>query len=85
MPEINLGIGREQGTYRAWTREWLYWYNQNGERLVPPEEMIEQEHQRTEQEHQRAEQESQRAEQEHQRAELLAQRLRQMGIDPDMP
>lgn len=25
MPEINLGIGRERGTYQGLTREWLYW------------------------------------------------------------
>jgi Uma2 family endonuclease len=62
MPEIGLGIGRAQGTYRAWTREWLYWYDQNGNRLAPPEEMVQQEHQR---------------------AERLAERLRQMGIDPN--
>jgi Uma2 family endonuclease len=62
IPELRLGIGKEEGTYRAWTREWLYWYDQNGNRLVPPEEIIQQERQR---------------------AERLAERLRQMGIDPD--
>lgn len=25
IPEINLSIGRGQGTYQGWTREWLYW------------------------------------------------------------
>ncbi|MBD1928495.1 hypothetical protein H6F74_19910 [Trichocoleus sp. FACHB-90] len=43
-------------------REWLYWYDQNGNRLIPPEEIIRQERQR---------------------AERLAERLRQMGVDPD--
>jgi len=28
LPEINLGIGRERGTYQGITREWLYWYDQ---------------------------------------------------------
>jgi hypothetical protein len=36
-----------------------------------------------EQERQRAEQERQRAEQERQRADRLAEKLREMGIDPD--
>ena len=36
-----------------------------------------------EQEHQRAEQERQRAEQEHQRSQRLAERLHQLGINPD--
>lgn len=39
--------------------------------------------QKLEKEQQRAEQEKQRAEQEKQKAELLAQKLREMGIDPD--
>lgn len=62
IPEIGLGIGREQGTYLAWTREWLYWYDQNGNRLLSSDERIQQQRQR---------------------AERLAERLRQMGIDPD--
>lgn len=62
IPEIGLGIGRGQGTYRAWTREWLYWYDQNGNRLSAPAEV---------------------ALAERQRAERLAERLRQMGVDPD--
>jgi hypothetical protein len=35
------------------------------------------------QEYQRAEKERQRAEQERQRAELLANKLKELGIDPD--
>jgi len=38
---------------------------------------------RAEQEQQRADQAQQRAEQERQRAELLAQKLRDLGVDPD--
>lgn len=62
IPEIELGIGRGQGTYRAWTREWLYWYDQDGNRLCAPAEV---------------------ALAEGQRAERLAERLRQMGVDPN--
>ncbi|MCU0523313.1 MAG: Uma2 family endonuclease [Elainella sp. Prado103] len=76
LPEIGLALGRERGTYRGRTREWLYWYTADGDRLLTPEE-------NAEQEYQRAEQEYQRAEQEHQRAERLAARLRELGIDPD--
>jgi Uma2 family endonuclease len=46
-------------------------------------QMLEQERQMLEQERQRAEQESQRAEQESQRADRLAEKLREMGVDPD--
>jgi Uma2 family endonuclease len=40
MPEINLGIGRARGTYQGLTREWLYWYDQNGNRYPTPEEQL---------------------------------------------
>jgi Uma2 family endonuclease len=76
LAEIGLGIGRGQGTYRGWTREWLYWYDEHGNQLLPSEEIATAERQR-------AEQERQRAEQERQRAERLAERLRQLGVDPD--
>ncbi len=69
MPEIGLGIGREQGTHQGWTREWLYWYDAAGNRLLTPEEV--------------AMQASNRATLAEQRAERLAARLREMGIDPD--
>ena len=38
LPEVGLGIGRERGTYQGITREWLYWYNEQGVRLPTPEE-----------------------------------------------
>lgn len=49
MPEVGLSIGRGIGTYEGWTREWLYWYDQQGERLLTPEESLEQERQRAQQ------------------------------------
>jgi DNA-directed RNA polymerase specialized sigma24 family protein len=54
MPEVGLGIGRGIGTYVAWTREWLFWYDEQGNAYPLPEELIEQERQRAEQERQRA-------------------------------
>jgi len=56
MPEAGLGIGRGIGTYEGWTREWLYWYDQQGKRLLTPEESLEQELQQAQQMRQRAEQ-----------------------------
>jgi Uma2 family endonuclease len=46
MPEIGLAIGRERGTYLGRTREWLYWYDQNDQKLLTPEENLQQERQR---------------------------------------
>jgi Uma2 family endonuclease len=38
IPEIELGIGRAVGTVKGWTREWLYWFSEEGERYPVPEE-----------------------------------------------
>ncbi len=40
MSEIGLGIGRERGTYQGMTREWLFWYDENGKRYSTPEEQL---------------------------------------------
>ena len=40
LSEINLGIGRAEGSYQGITREWLYWYDQQGEKYLTPEERI---------------------------------------------
>ncbi|NWF60565.1 MAG: Uma2 family endonuclease [Fischerella sp.] len=69
LSEIGLGIGRERGTYQGITREWLYWYDEKGQRLLTPEERIKE-----------AEQRRLEAEQ---RAQMLAERLRALGIDPE--
>ena len=48
LEEIGLGIGSERGTYQGITREWLYWYDEQGQRLLTPEERILQAEQRAE-------------------------------------
>jgi Uma2 family endonuclease len=48
LAEVGLGIGMERGTYQGINREWLYWYNQQGERLLTPEEQAKQAQQRAE-------------------------------------
>ena len=76
MPDLQLGLGLWQGEYRGLNRLWLRWYDQKGNWLSTSAE-------REQQERQLAEQAQQLAEQERQRAEKLAERLRQMGINPD--
>jgi Uma2 family endonuclease len=83
MPELGLSLGRERGTYFGRTREWLYWYDSNGARLITPEEAAVQGFQRAEQERQRAEQERQRAEQAEQELAALKAKLAQSGISLD--
>jgi hypothetical protein len=90
MPEIELGIGCEVGTHEGCTREWLYWYDQQGNRFPAPANVIEQERQRAQQAEERAQQERQRAqlaeqqlEQERQLREELLNKLRERGINLD--
>ncbi|HLO85645.1 MAG TPA: Uma2 family endonuclease [Nostocaceae cyanobacterium] len=83
LPEIGLAIGIERGTYQGVTREWMYWYNSDSQRLLTPEEQAQQAQQEAERAKQEAERAKQEAEQAQQRAEILAERLRAMGIDPD--
>ncbi|MEH2005103.1 Uma2 family endonuclease [Nostoc sp.] len=77
LAEIGLGIGCERGNYCGVTREWMYWYDEQGQRYLTPAEQIKQETQRAQQEAQRAQQETQRAQQEAQRAQQEAQRAQQ--------
>ncbi len=83
MPEIELGSGCEVGTHEGCTREWLYWYNQQGDRFPAPANLIEQERQRAEQERQRAELAEQQLEQERRLREELLNKLRERGINLD--
>lgn len=76
LPEVGLALGRDRGSYLGYEREWLYWYDQAGNRLLTPEEEIEQQSLR-------AEAQQARADAQQARAEKLAAQLRALGIDPD--
>jgi len=69
LPELNLFLGKWQGTRENRTGWWLRWWDATGSLLLWGAELVEQERQRAEQERQRAER-------------LLAQ-LRSLGIDPE--
>lgn len=83
MPEMGLGIGRQQGTHEGLTREWLYWYDKQGNRFPTPNNVIEQARQRATQAEEQAEQERQRADQVQQQFQDLIAKLRERGIDPN--
>jgi Uma2 family endonuclease len=38
MPEVGLGIGVERRAYGGRVRDWLYWYDEGGRRLLTPSE-----------------------------------------------
>ncbi len=83
LPELAIGIGKERQIFQSRQREWLFWYDVTGNRYSMPEERIEQEKAQVEQEKARVEQEKARADQAESRSRLLADRLRELGIDPD--
>ena len=83
MPEIGLGLGRCTLPTDPINREALGWFDQQGQRYLTPAERVEQEQQRAEQEQQRADQAQQRINAERHRAERLAEKLRELGVDPD--
>ncbi|MGF1568741.1 MAG: Uma2 family endonuclease [Nodosilinea sp.] len=73
-------ISREPATGSCF---WLRFYTPQGELVLLPDELAQQERQRAEQERQRAEQERRLADQERQRAARLAAKLQELGIDPE--
>ncbi|MFY7805440.1 MAG: Uma2 family endonuclease, partial [Limnoraphis robusta] len=66
---LNVELGIWQGRYGNRSLPWLRWWDSEGNLLLTGEE--------------RAETERQRAEQERQRAERFAERLRELGVNPD--
>jgi hypothetical protein len=40
LTELELGIGKERANYQGINREWLYWYDRQGNRYLTPEERI---------------------------------------------
>jgi hypothetical protein len=90
QPDSRSWLWSQQlGLYLGIYESKLRFFAPYGQLIPTPEEDSFQERQRAEQEKQRAEQEKQRAEQEKQRAEQaeqqaarLAEKLREMGVDP---
>ena len=96
IEELSLFLGVMRGKKAEMTADWLRWWDQSGNLLLWGSEQQEADRQQIEQERQCAEQERQRAEQERQRAEeaevaleqerssnqRLAEKLRELGIDP---
>jgi hypothetical protein len=69
LGEVGLGLVTWQGVYDGMDAVWLRWVDREGRMLATgPEATL---------------QERQRADQERQRARLLAEKLRELGVDPD--
>jgi Uma2 family endonuclease len=87
LPELGLGLGRAEAEVEGWTREWLFWFSEEGERYPLPEEyqryradlaekQVEAEQQARAEAEQQVEQERLRAEQERLRAEQAERQAR---------
>ncbi|MFB2837680.1 Uma2 family endonuclease [Floridanema evergladense] len=78
MPPLELGLGLWQGEYQGINRLWLRWYDEQGNLILTD---AEREKQRAEAAEKCAAEAQQRAEAAERRAEILAQRLRELGIE----
>jgi Uma2 family endonuclease len=83
LEQVGLGLTLWEGEFEGRQDVWLRWCYQDGSLLLTGDEQAQQERQEKEQQQQRAEQAEHRAEQAEHRAQLLAERLRELGIDPD--
>lgn len=77
IPPMEVEIGVWEGTYQNQTQPWLRWWDLQGTLLLTGSE-------RAVVAEQRAELAEQRAESAEQKAARLAERLLEMGIDPDL-
>jgi hypothetical protein len=94
IPELQLSLGLWQGEYRGIDRQWLRWYDAQGnlmltdaeqERLAKEQERLAREQERLAKEQERLAKEQAQAllAQERQQRQQLIERLRARGIDPD--
>lgn len=80
LPNLELGLGLWQGEYHTLHRQWLRWYDAKGNPISLPEEAAMSRAEVAEQQLATTQEELAAAQT---KAEQLAERLRQMGIDPD--
>lgn len=83
MPEIELSLGLWQGSFRDVERLWLRWFTITGELIPEPTEELAAANERVKVAQQEAQDARQEAELAKRKAEQLAERLRQLGINPD--
>lgn len=99
LGQIGLQLIEWKGEFERWNRTWLRWATASGELILTGQEnaergakiaeeerrRAEKERHRADHEQQRADQERTRADEERLRADALAEKLRQLGIDPTKP
>jgi hypothetical protein len=80
---LGLELGIWRGRYRDRELPWLRWYDAQGRLLLNGEERVLQERREKEQAQREKEQAQREKEQAQRRAERLAERLRELGLDPE--
>jgi Uma2 family endonuclease len=83
FPEIELGLGIWTGAYQGMQGQWLRWYDKNGDWLATDREDSLQAQQAAQEANLRAQEANLRADRECEKAARLADKLRELGIDPD--
>lgn len=83
MEDVGLGLLLWDGEFEGVSGKWLRWCDRPGQVILTGAEGQEIERQRAEAERQRAEQAESQLEAEQRRAAQLAERLRQLGHNPD--
>jgi hypothetical protein len=88
--EIELGLGIWTGSYQGMQGQWLRWYDKNGdwfatdrENSLQAKQAAEEANLRADRERELAEEANLRADREREKATRLADKLRELGIDPD--
>lgn len=83
LPRIGLKLTLWNGVYEGWDDCWLRWCDQDGNLIPNSQEVADAARQKAEDAEQKAATAEQLAEQERRRAEQLAQKLRELGVEPD--
>jgi Putative restriction endonuclease len=83
IESLGLFLGAWIGKKAEYDGCWLRWWDRSGNLLLWGSELLAQERQQVEQERERAEQQRERAEQAEVRNLRLAEKLREIGIDPE--
>jgi len=90
IPELGLSLGLWEGTFRGIYKQWLRWFTITGELILEPsektavfEEMVEIAEEQAAVFEERAEIAEQEANEAKRKAAILAEKLRQLGVNPD--
>jgi Uma2 family endonuclease len=83
LAEVGLGLTIWSGEFEGRQDNWLRWCDQESNILLTGDEKAELEKQRAQSAEERAQSAEERAQSAEERAQLLAQKLRELGIDPN--